>query len=166
MRRSPLSGAGTVFRTSSSRAAAQPKLRYRGVRCPIMLSRVFAILYAKSPGRPKNKYQKTGATTPSLKFSARLSIAARATPWISRLIGSRPTMCHRLTAACQSTSVEGSRDCGDVVEQAALRDQHRDDHDLNHCPEEAAAAEPLNHQPQQCSAANQDNDCDDAAFAA
>src|SRR5271165_7012568 len=55
--------------------------------------RVLAILYAKSPGRPSSRYQKTGATTPSLKFSARLSIAARATPCSSRLIGSRPTIC-------------------------------------------------------------------------
>src|SRR6266851_4931687 len=38
------------------------------------------------------RYQKTGATTPSLKFSARLSSAARAMPWRSRRIGSRPTI--------------------------------------------------------------------------
>ncbi len=37
--------------------------------------------------------QKTGATTPSEKFSARLSIAARATPASSRGSVSRPTSC-------------------------------------------------------------------------
>src|SRR5215471_4699870 len=89
----PLIGAGAKLRKSSKRAAAQPKLRYRGLRCPIMLSSVFAILYAKRPGRPSTRYQKAGATTPSLKFSARLSMAARAAPWASRLVGSRPTMC-------------------------------------------------------------------------
>ena len=57
-----------------------------------MLSSVFAILYANRPGRPPSRYQKTGATTPSLKFSARLSIAARATPCRSSRAGSRPTI--------------------------------------------------------------------------
>src|SRR5215813_4483856 len=37
--------------------------------------------------------QRTGATTPSEKFSARLSIAARATPASSSALVSRLTMC-------------------------------------------------------------------------
>ena len=44
------------------------------------------------PGRPRSRPHRTGATTPSLKFSASDSTAPRATPWASRDSGSRPTM--------------------------------------------------------------------------
>ena len=47
---------------------------------------------AQSPGNPSRAYQKAGATTPSEKFSATLSMAARATPGASSLSGSRPTI--------------------------------------------------------------------------
>lgn len=39
-------------------------------------SRVLTILYASIPGTPNKKYQKSGAMTPSLKFSAKVSRAA------------------------------------------------------------------------------------------
>ena len=58
-----------------------------------MLSKVLIALYAAMPGRPNSTPQSKGATTPSAKFSAVNSIAARATPCASRLAGSRPTMC-------------------------------------------------------------------------
>ena len=58
-----------------------------------MLSRVLIALYAAMPGSPNSTPQNSGATTPSAKFSAVDSIAARATPCASRLAGSRPTMC-------------------------------------------------------------------------
>ncbi len=66
----------------------------------------------------------TGATTASEKFSARLSIAARATPAWSSAAVSRPTMCD--TAARLGGEVAGFErggDIGDVPVQAALRDQ-------------------------------------------
>ena len=48
--------------------------------------------------------QKTGATTPSEKFSARLSMAARATPASSRLWVSRPTRCDTASRALRIPS--------------------------------------------------------------
>ena len=49
--------------------------------CPSVSIRAGASTYAvAAPGRPATAIQKAGATTPSEKFSARLSIAARQTP--------------------------------------------------------------------------------------
>ena len=45
-----------------------------------------------APGRPSRNSQKSGATTPSQKLSARLSIAARQTPASSSSLVSRPTI--------------------------------------------------------------------------
>ena len=58
-----------------------------------MLSAVLIALYSAAPGSPATTSQKTGATMPSEKFSARLSIAARAIPARSSRAVSRPTMC-------------------------------------------------------------------------
>ena len=74
--------AGRLTR-SSRRAAAQPKASWRGVRWPIILSAVLIALYSDRPAS-RRAIQNAGATTPSEKFSARLSIAARATPASSR----------------------------------------------------------------------------------
>ncbi len=43
------------------------------------------------PGRPSRRRKSHGATTPSEVLSARVSMAARATPASSRACGSRPT---------------------------------------------------------------------------
>ena len=53
-----------------------------------------------------------------------------------------------------------------MIEQAALGEQHGDDHDLHQGPRKTWAAELLDHPPEQCSAADQHQDCDDAALAA
>ena len=66
----------------------------------------------------------TGATTASEKFSARLSIAARATPAWSSAAVSRPTMCDTAARpAARSPCLERGGDIGDMPVQAALRDQ-------------------------------------------
>ena len=57
-----------------------------------MLSAVLTALQASIPGRPRTAHHRAGAVTASEKFSARLSIAARATPASSSVSGSRPTM--------------------------------------------------------------------------
>ena len=69
--------------------------------------------------------QRTGATTPSEKFSARLSIAARATPAASSGAVSRPTICDtalRAAPGCLGFASAGG-DVGHVPIQAALREQ-------------------------------------------
>jgi hypothetical protein len=53
------------------------------------------------PGRPPIRNQNSGATTPSQKLSARLSIAARATPASSSAAVSRPTI---IDTACRAPS--------------------------------------------------------------
>ena len=88
--KAPVSRDGAQFAASSRRAAKRPNSSCRGVRCPIMLSSVLIALYAASPGRPKSRYQNSGATTPSLRFSPADSMAARAAPASSRLCASRP----------------------------------------------------------------------------
>src|SRR5579875_1994711 len=124
-----------------------------------MLSSVFAILQANSPGRPSSRYQNTGATTPSLKFSARLSIAARATPAASRRIGSRPTI-------CLPASLERMGDCGDMLEKASLCDQDRDQEGLECGADQAAAAQPRERPSHGGGGADQRDQDEDAALAA
>ena len=58
-----------------------------------MLSAVLIALYPAIPASPATAPHTAGATTPSEKFSAKLSIAARTTPASSNRSGSRPTMC-------------------------------------------------------------------------
>ena len=68
--------------------------------------------------------QNAGATTPSEKFSARLSIAARATPASSRRAGLRPTILrHRAAAGIEAAGFQRVGDGADMVVQAALRGQ-------------------------------------------
>ena len=68
--------------------------------------------------------QKTGATTASEKFSARLSIAARATPAASRVCGVAPDDVRDcLAAGGDAVRCQRSRHIGDMAVQAALRDQ-------------------------------------------
>src|SRR6185503_2085760 len=49
-------------------------------------------LVGEEAGKARDREPQAGATTPSEKFSAVDSIAARATPASSRAAGSRPTM--------------------------------------------------------------------------
>ena len=76
------------------------------------------------PGRPRSAPQRQGATTPSEKFSARLSMAARATPASSSARVSRPTI---LATASRPAStpplVERIGHGGDMLIEAPLRDQ-------------------------------------------
>ena len=66
----------------------------------------------------------TGATIASEKFSARLSIAARATPASSSAAVSRPTICDTARAAGgDAVGLKRGGDIRDVPVQAALRDQ-------------------------------------------
>ena len=59
---------------------------------------------------------------PSEKFSARLSIAARATPGLSSFSGSRPTiMRDGLAADRQPAGIERIGHCLDMLGQALLR---------------------------------------------
>ncbi len=53
-----------------------------------------------------------------------------------------------------------------MLEQAALRDQHGDQPDLDRGADEAAAAQPLDRQPEQCRAADQHDNRDDPPAAA
>ena len=73
------------------------------------------------PGRPRSASQKTGATTPSEAFSARLSSAARATPDRSSECGSRPTMRLTARAACRERAVEPVGHSADMVAKRFLR---------------------------------------------
>ena len=67
---------------------------------------------------------RTGATMPSEKFSARLSMAAREMPAASSAAVSRPTMCDTATRAAVDVSLaERDGDVRHVPMQAALRDQ-------------------------------------------
>ena len=100
--KAPVSRAGAQFAASSRRAAKRPNSPCRGVRCPIMLSSVLIALNAASPGKPRSRYQNSGATTPSLRFSPADSIAARAAPAASRLCGSRPARGRRARRAGSS----------------------------------------------------------------
>ena len=59
------------------------------------------------PGRPAITPQNNGATTPSDRFSARDSSAARPTPGASRRSGSRPTI--RATASRASARLRAAR---------------------------------------------------------
>ena len=98
----------------------------------------------------------TGATTASEKFSARLSIAARATPAASSAAVSRPTMCDTAARpASRSVGFERGCDIGDMPVQAALRDQRacreRNDENAEWQTEEFA----LNHE---CNQPDDDND--------
>ena len=66
----------------------------------------------------------TGATTPSEKFSARLSMAARATPASSSASVSRPTMCDTASApALGARLLERIGNTRHVFVQASLRYQ-------------------------------------------
>ena len=58
--------AGTQLATSSSRALAQPKRSWRGVRWPTMASMVFTARYASVPGAPASTPHSAGATTASV----------------------------------------------------------------------------------------------------
>ena len=72
--------------------------------------------------------QTTGATTPSEKFSARLSIAARATPAsIERRGVAADNVRHRGAPGVEAVTVERLRDRGDVAVEAALREQSAGD---------------------------------------
>ena len=67
---------------------------------------------------------RTGATMPSEKFSARLSMAAREMPAASSAAVSRPTMCDTATrAAVMSPLPSVTATSRHVPMQAALRDQ-------------------------------------------
>ena len=68
--------------------------------------------------------QKTGATIASEKFSARLSIAARATPAASSVVGvAADDVRHRVAAGGDAVRFERGGDVGDMAVQAALRDR-------------------------------------------
>src|SRR5580698_3002346 len=68
------------------------------------------------PGRPQQAPQNTGATTPSEKFSARLSMAARQMPASSRKAGLRPTI-------CDTPTLQPAGHRRDMSVQTALREQ-------------------------------------------
>ena len=69
--------AGIQFMRSSLRAPHQPKRRYRSDLYPTIESMVLTTLNSTRQGSPPNAYQNTGLTKPSVRFSVRLSIAAR-----------------------------------------------------------------------------------------
>ena len=78
------------------------------------------------PAGPRRASQNSGATTPSEKFSARLSIAARATPASSSAAGSRPTIfATARRPPVEPLGVERVGDGLDVLVEAALREQRR-----------------------------------------
>ena len=80
-------------------------------------------LVANAARKPPSASQKAGAATPSEKFSARLSIAARATPASSRLATSRPTMFAAASAARLQSRVKRLGDGQDMRVEASLRDE-------------------------------------------
>ena len=76
------------------------------------------------PGKPTTAHQKAGATTPSEKFSARLSIAARTTPASSSDLGiAADDMGDRGATLGESALLQFLGDGGDVRPQAPLGHQ-------------------------------------------
>lgn len=70
---------------------------------------MFAILYAIIPGTPSRKYQKSGAMTPSLRFSAKVSSAAVLISCLSSFEVFRPTIrptCIRPSSSERSTALK------------------------------------------------------------
>ena len=96
-----------------------------------MLSRVLTALQTRSPGNPATKYQKRGATTPSAKFSAQLSIAAPADPMTVELTGvAADDVPHHAAPLLEPIAAQG---CGDVlhlVMEISLGQQDGDDNRL------------------------------------
>ena len=77
-----------------------------------------------APGRPAMASQNTGATTPSEKFSARLSIAARATPACIERVGiAADDWATAARPPARPSLFQRVGDIGDMPVQAALRDQ-------------------------------------------
>ena len=76
----PLMRAGMRFKMSSSRAAVNPKDLYIFRTMADHTVHGIDRLINQQTGKPNRTYQKTGAITPSEKFSAKDSIAARLTP--------------------------------------------------------------------------------------
>ena len=101
--------AGMKLRVSSVRAAKVPKCLYCSFFFPHMASRMLKTRWTsaaaaaprappiKHPAAAQNKVEKT----PSIKFSATLSMAARATPRESSRSVSRPTI---METACRASS--------------------------------------------------------------
>lgn len=83
--------AGIKFITSSNRAPHQPNFKYLGVLFPTIESIVLTTLNSTSPGNPATKYHAIALVNPSVRFSLKLSIAARRQAAISIRYVSRPT---------------------------------------------------------------------------
>ncbi len=86
---------------SSSRAAAQPKRRYRGERWPTIASRVLTARKPTRPGTPATAPHSRAPTTASEVFSATDSTTARASCGASSACGSRP---HRFGSSRRARS--------------------------------------------------------------
>ena len=111
--------------------------------------------------------QMTGATTASEKFSARLSIAARATPAASSSAVSRPTMRDTAIAAGgNAVLVERGCDIRHVPVETALCDEAAGDETRGNNPERQPQQLMLDHQSDCADDYYQDHDGNDASGAA
>ena len=134
--------AGRLMR-SSSRAAAQPNARVALVSvADHAVGGVDGLVERPARQARRARSRTTGATTPSEKFSARLSIAARATPASSRTSGSRPTTMRYSPPPLVEAPVEPVGDGADVGVEAALRRQARGQRRKKHETKGAEARDP------------------------
>ena len=106
-------------------------------------------LVGERAGQPDRRAShRAGATIPSEKFSARLSIAARATPASSSAFTSRPTIFATASRRRASETRSAAATVGDMVVKAALRDEAGcDERERNAAGRDSASSDALTSAP-------------------